>query len=409
MTLFKVLKPYPANHRFVIVIFVIDIFAWLIAPFSRYYIIPNMEVLFDMLCFLSLITIGQDMTSSKNRNFAIRYMMACLAIILLPVLFHGDLPFVSIISKLFFAISFISLKSEYKWTICSIFTNLFTFLLLFGIIEWVLLLFGINFFWGVVDRDGGSQEFYQGIFILVPTYSDYGLFYRFMSLCEEPGNLGTICFFLLATLDFQNNKRQFMILLLSGLISFSLGFYVLLLLWAITQNRRLKISQILLGIVVVVVMLTMFGDFFEARILDRVTGFDIETIDNRTNDDVDKKLQEISNDSRIVFGMGNRTFYEWEAKVGGVSAGLKNFVIQYGVFGFIILLFSFSLLIIRIRGRSKETIILLVFVWITFYKSNTWNNPPVLLPLLSVPVVMACNNASQVKSIRAKQLSYSSK
>ena len=405
----KAFNQYPVTKKIVMTIFIVDIFAWLIAPFSKYYIIPNMEVLLDILCFLSLITIGPVMISSKNRNIALRYMMACLAIIFLPIFFHGDLPFVSIISKLIFAISFISLKSEYKWVICSKFTNLFSFLLLFGIIEWVLLLFGINFFWGVVDRDGGSQEFYQGIFILVPTYSDYGLFYRFMSLCEEPGGLGTICFFLLATLDFQKSKKQFFILLLSGLISFSLGFYILIILWAITQNRRLKISQILLGIVVVVVMLTMFGDFFEARIIDRVTGDDIETIDNRTNDDVDKKLQEISKDSRIVFGMGNRTFYEWEAKVGGVSAGVKNFVIQYGLLGFIILLFSFSLLIIRIRGRSKETIILLVFVWITFYKSNTWNNPPVLLPLLSVPVVMACNNASQVKSIRAKQLSYSSK
>lgn len=379
------IKQYPANYRFVIAIFVIDIFAWLIAPFSKYYIIPNMEVYSDVLCMLSLITLGKGMSSAKNGIIARNYMVACLAIILIPIFFYGDLPFVNVLSKLIFAVSFISLKTKYRWAIYHIFVNLFSILLFLGIIEWVLLLFGINFLWATVAR-AGIQEFYQGLFILVPHYYQFGD-YRFMSICEEPGGLGTVCFFLLATLDFKKYKRQFLILLFAGLISFSLGFYVLTILWLLTQRRRMRFSQLVLGAIAVAVMMTMFGSFFEARIIERITGRDtIESIDNRTNEQVDKKLQEISEDERIIIGIGNRTFYEWEAKVEGVSAGVKNFILQYGVLGFVIFFFSFSHLIIRIRGWGKYTVILLAFVWFAFYKSNTWNLPPVLLPLLCVPV-----------------------
>lgn len=209
--------------------------------------------------------------------------------------------------------------------------------------------------------------------------------------------MSTICFFLLATLDYHKNKTKFFVLLTAGLISFSLGFYVLIGVWVLTQGRKLGVSNIILGLVAVALMMTLFGAFFQDRIVERVTGRTFESIDNRTNDEVDAKLSEISKDYRLYFGMGNRQFYEWESKVGGVSSGVKNFVMQYGLVCLAILIISFSSLILNIRGNNKNTWILILFVWICFYKSNTWNYPPWLVALLSVPVAISVGKNSREK------------
>lgn len=390
--IFNVLTQYNAQQRVVILLFVLDVFAWLVAPFSKYYF-SNMEIYSDIACLLSLVFIGKGMTSNANVNISLKYLFACIAIILIPVVIYGDMPFVSVMSKMVFATCFISLKPQYKWAIYDIFVKLFVIILALGIIEWLLIFANVNFYWATVIRNE-THSFYQGLFILVPTYSFEG-YARFMSLCEEPGLMSTICFFFLATLDYHKNKKQFLVLLFAGLISFSLGFYVLIGLWALTQGRKLGMSNIALGLVAVVMMLTVFGAFFQDRIVERVTGVDLESIDNRTNDEVDAKLNEISKDNRLYLGMGNRQFYEWESKVGGVSAGAKNYVLQYGLVGLAILLISFSNIILRIRGCNRNTWIIILFVWISFYKSNTWNNPPFLVSLLSIPVSISLRNKSR--------------
>lgn len=314
---------------------------------------------------------------------ALKYLVSCVTIILIPIIFWENLPFVSVVSKLFFTLSFILLKVELKCAVYKLFLEFFVILLCLGIIEWLLLLFGVNFFWALVNR-ADMLDFHQGLFILAPTYYSSG-YARFMSLCEEPGNLGTICFFLIITLDFQRYKKQFLVLLLAGLITFSLGFYVLITLWVLTQIKKLKFYQIIIGFIAIIFMLTLFGDAFNDRIVERILNKNnIEELDNRTNDQINNKLQEISYDYRLFVGMGNRNYYEWKGKMGGVSAGAKNFLLQYGALGLVVVIYSFSMLIIRVRGFNRQTLLLVFFVCLCFYKSDIWNYPPVILPLLTV-------------------------
>ena len=378
--IFNQIKAYPLRYKIVILLFVLDLFAWLLAGFSMYYIKYSREVM-DIICLVALALLGSGMASSKNVKLSFRYMMVCITIILIPIMFYGDTPFVQVITKLCFAIAFISLKPNYKMAVYRVFLSAFTFIVLLGIIEYILLFFGISFTWAVVERAEPYQVLNQGLFILIPTYSIEG-FARFMSLCEEPGGLGTICFFLLTTLDYKENRKTYLILLFAGLITFSLGFYVLITLWTLTQSRKLGFSQILLGALAIVFLMTYFSGFVEERIVERVAGRSLAEIDNRTDDEVTKKLVDISDDSRLFIGLGNRSYYEWQTSVGGTSAGVKNFIFQYGIIGLSLLMIGFSVLVFRIRGFNKATIILVLFYWICFYKSNLWNVPQVLVAIL---------------------------
>lgn len=397
------LKAYPLRYKFVIILFVIDLFAWLLAGFSMYYIKYSREAM-DIICLFSLIIAGTGMISSKNVKLASGYLFACLVIILIPVVMYGDIPFVAVVSKLCFAVAFITLRLEIKNAIFKIFLKLFTIIVSLGIIEYVLLFFNINFTWAEVERMSPYQLLNQGIFILIPSYS-IEAYARFMSLCEEPGDLGNICFFLLATINYKEYKKTYLILLFAGLISFSLGFYVLITLWILINSRKIGFSQIIVGIFAITFLLTYFSGFVEETIVERVAGRSIAEIDNRTNYEVSKKLVEISHDERIYIGMGNRNFYDWQEKIDGTSAGAKNFLFQYGVLGLSLLIVSFTTIVIKIRGYNKETLLILIFFWIAFYKSSLWNSPPILVALLGcMPMIEAqLNKRKKIKVIHIPQ------
>ena len=385
--LFEQLKSYPFRYKAVILLFVIDLFAWLLAGFSMYYIKYSREAM-DFLCLLSLLTVGSGMSSAKYTKLSMQYLSVCLAIIFIPILVYGDTPFVAVLSKLCFAIAFIALKPNFKMAVYQLFLKLFTIIVFLGIVEFILLFFNISFTWAVVERAEPYQVLNQGLFILIPTYSIEG-FARFMSLCEEPGGLGTICFFLLTTLNYKENKKTYLILLFAGLISFSLGFYVLITLWTLVNSRKLGFSQIVLGALAIAFLMTYFSGFVEERIVERVAGRSFAEIDNRTDDEVTKKLVDISDDERLFIGLGNRSYYEWQTSVGGTSAGVKNFIFQYGVIGLTLLIIGFSFVIFRIRGFNKAAILIVLFFWICFYKSNLWNLPQVLVALMGfVPTLI---------------------
>ena len=281
---FQLYNKLPKNQKFVVFVFTLCVYSWFIAPFSKYYI-ANIEIFLSVLSLFVLSFFGRGMTTSIAIKQSIQYAVACLIIISIPIIAYGDYPFVSIISKFLFALAFIALKAEYKYVIYDFFINTFIILISLGLIEYVLLFVHINFFWEVVTRSG-DMNFYQGLFILVPTYFVNSSF-RFMSLCEEPGTFATICFFILQSLDYKIDKYKYIILLISGIISFSLGFYVLIGLWVLIQLKSFRIFHLLLAVVVICLMMTFLGNFFQERIIDRIIGVDIEAIDNRTIDIVD--------------------------------------------------------------------------------------------------------------------------
>lgn len=374
------------RQKIISIIFSACIFSWFLAPFSAYYV-SNMEVYLSILSFAMLLLIGKGMINKYYMGISIKYSLSCLFIIAIPVFIYGDLPFVSIVAKLLFAFGFISLTSNMKWSIYELFGNFLIIILFFGIIEFSLSFLGIYYFWTTVYRD--TTLFYQGFFCLIPG-SFFNGGYRFESLCEEPGLLGTVCFFFLITLDVKKHKFHYIIFLVAGILSFSLGFYVIMGMWLISKVRSFSFIGLIIAVASFLIVFQFFGSIFEERIVQRVTEKDsLSAVDNRTNDVVDSKFAEIYEDGRIYYGLGNRSFYEWQAKTGGVSAGAKNFILQYGLIGLVILVISFSFLILKVRGVKKETFLILAFVWISFYKSNMWNNPNVLLPLLCIQLPLA--------------------
>lgn len=119
------------------------------------------------------------------------------------------------------------------------FVKVYSFLLIPGLLIWFLILFGVNI--DVLSIGKINPELVPNQ-LKVETGTGYILFpgsvmldymkswsiIRFQGMFDEPGVIGTISAFILISEKFRFKNRLNILVLISGLISFSLAFYVLI-------------------------------------------------------------------------------------------------------------------------------------------------------------------------------------
>ena len=158
--------------------------------------------------------------------------------------------------------------------------------------------------------------------------------YRFQSLATEPGLIGTLCGFLIYIVsDIKEYKFANLIFWISGILSFSLAFYVIVSLKLLSQ---FNLKMILLIVSFFTVAFLLIPNFFQEHIVARVSGE--EHGDNRSSVELDMKLKQSYNDDTLWFGNGYRSYDKFVTK--GV-AGAKPWIYQYGIISVFLLFLSY--------------------------------------------------------------------
>lgn len=204
-------------------------------------------------------------------------------------------------------------------------------------------------------------------------YADYKICYltvgfdgiRLCGLFNEPGYYGTM-----AALFLISNKCDFkdkwnIILLLAGILSISLAFFILVGGYIIASNftKIKKLIGISILVLFLIIVLTKVGVIPESTIngfLDRFTYSDGSfNGDNRSNDYLDSEFRRLFSDTaHFVWGHGNLTKFDFR----GV-ASYKLFMIQFGVVGSIL---AWSLLLIASLKATKMSFQKLLFIGLFF-------------------------------------------
>lgn len=238
---------------------------------------------------------------------------------------------------------FLRLRDELKIVILDNFIQIISIILVLSIIEYLIffltgqkyVLFSSLYYF--------DRPYEQTLFNLMPSVGVQLLennMYRFQSIAEEPGAVGTLCSFLLfATYGSERYRFHYIVFWIAGILSFSLAFYILSvfhLISVIVFYRKYSIIVILA--IVLTVLLYYFRDAFDLLILDRVFGKSVEEIDNRTAEYFQRAYDRAWKDGTIWFGYGIDTS---AIDIDGGSAGLKKMIFQYGVFRTIAIVFAF--------------------------------------------------------------------
>lgn len=199
-------------------------------------------------------------------------------------------------------------------------------------------------------------------FLVVPTEIGF-LRFRFHGLFDEPGVVGSFSAIFLLANRYDFKKKSNIVILLTGLFSFSLFFYVITLFFYLASKPR----NILIFVAIIFLLLFIFKDneLVENLILNRL---DDGGIKNNRDTLVFKQIyDQFIYTSDFWFGVGPTP--DNDPSVGGAS--YKRFIYYYG-FIFFIMTCSFFLInaVKKIKLQDKKGIYcyLLIFLGMTFQR-----------------------------------------
>jgi hypothetical protein len=155
--------------------------------------------------------------------------------------------------------------------------------------------------------------------------------YRFSSIFDEPGVVGTFNGLILSAIGISKRNIKSIIILLAGLISFSLAFYIILFINLIVN---FDYKKVILSVLLIFAVLFFSGDKFRELIATRlVIANGVLSGDNRTHEMFNTyyKYFVAKGGNDLIFGKGYATAEKLPV-LGSVSS-YKVVIVRYGIVG----------------------------------------------------------------------------
>lgn len=206
--------------------------------------------------------------------------------------------------------------------------------------------------------------YYYYPFMAIVDYDVPSSFYRFPGPFDEPGVVGTIAGLMLCADKFSLKSKENKTIFVSGLISFSLAFYVTFIIYfSLIFYKNIKRNFLYLFTLSFLMLLGMMSDifrsYFEKLILNRLVISDGGISgDNRASQALESYFNDWVNSydiQTILFGFNN-------VDLDG-SSSIKQVFVTTGVVGFLIMVLILVLFFFR-RFNDKLNIYVLSFLLI---------------------------------------------
>lgn len=246
----------------------------------------------------------------------------------------------------------------------------------FGIIGYLSFIFGVplpNTVAPMYGDAGGSYINYHF------TYLDLSLDgLRLCGLFNEPGYFGTILALVLMTEDFNFRRIGNIVMLLAGILTASMAFFVLIALYVflsnITKPKRL-ISIIVVAVVILFILLK--SNILPQDLVDHLVGrMKIEdgkfVGDNRSSTGIDEFFESFLQSDKAWLGYGNKLPIDFE-----FALTYKMHIIKYGILG---ALLTWGLLLFSSIKIASKRLCWQKIVFITGFFVSIYQRPGIFLP-----------------------------
>lgn len=295
----------------------------------------------------------------RNRNVYLKNFTFCLALYLLYTFFalrDGNNIFGVFIRGLpcfIFLFPYNYLSNVFKK-----FCEIYSIILIPSIIVYLAIVFvGISFPSQVISpmNSAKSIDYFQFPFLLVPT--NVVDMFRFMAIFDEPGVVGTISGVLLFVRGIHIKDWTTYPILISGFLSFSLAFYLLLIAYILLyQSVKAKVVSIF----ILFLLFIYFGDndFVQEKVFERLQVENGQMVGiNRTQTSMESFMRDFKNSDKYWFGYGDN-YAQNVVNKGGAS--YKDLIVNYGIIGFSFFVIISLALGVKVLGISNRLIIFLI-------------------------------------------------
>jgi hypothetical protein len=222
--------------------------------------------------------------------------------------------------------------------------------------------------------------------------------YRFCGPFDEPGLTGTIAALLLAADRYNIRSPYNAILLIAGMISLSLAFYFLAVLYLIAISLR-QVKAFIISILFLTFLGLVFSqvDFFSTAIIARIS-FDGGSFagDNRAGGSLSDAVAiwQSSNARELIFGL--------DSLVHDGSSSWKQIPVQSGLLGIFLITTIIAMLNLRFSRQINHTsaVFLLVFI------ASIYQRPDVVKPAFIVILAggLALSRINTARTARLSQM-----
>lgn len=371
----------------------------LFANFSLYGNIIVRAVLFSVIAMFYLY-LATNRHILRNLRESLLYLLAWGFVYGWLALYHGEWIGFGSLSFLLYGAFFLSMRTKLQKKIVTAFVWSLSVLLICSLVEYVIYAATRQaFVLGHVTRTTTLQSTYFSHLVFNLIYQGRDMM-RFQSLADEPGRLGTLCGMLLFLVwRMKGTRMPLYVFLVSGLLSFSLAFYFLLLMFLFVSLRT-RFRTMLVVMVMAGGVLFLIHDQFDSMIVRRFT--ENERLDNRTSAVVDSYFKGAISDRSIWAGVGKDRLISISKLSDGGSGGAKVWLLQYGAVCFIVIFICYNSIYWR-RGMRRleywDWIFLLVF-WLSFYQRQTIEMPYMAIVYFAIPLFQQYRYDTRVKLIR---------
>lgn len=268
------------------------------------------------------------------------------------------------------------------------FKKIFSIIILIGSLTWAIhVVTGDNslFFLGYIPDEhvlnqlkvlSGFQYAEYPLSTRIVYYDSSG-FYRFQSVFDEPGYLGTVAAltFLAGGASFKGSQNK--IIFLGGIISFSLAFYLLIFIYyligsVVNITRLLKIIILAFLLFFITISQPTGEEVINRYLLDRVS---IENGqlkgDNRATSDLDVSVNYFFEKAPLDEKLFGLHYYKKDG-----SSSLMQMFVSTGYVGFGLFVFIFILLLVRYKEHLNRG----TFVFIMIFFISAYQRPNIIEP-----------------------------
>lgn len=332
------------------------------------------------------------LTIKRSKESTI-FLVGILAIYSITTFFNFCPPLPIQLFSLIYAVFFLRISYELQVRIIKCFVWVLAILLACSIVEYTIY---ETTGWGIVlgqaTRVTSVKEshFVNLVFNLIGTDGKG----RFQSIVDEPGRIGTLCGMLVfLTWRVRSLRIPFIVFVISGIISFSLAFYVLLGMFLIT-HFRVSLKKMIIGIAVIAATIYVNYNRFQQMIIERITTNgemeDIEAIDNRTTVVFDTYFKRAYENGQLWLGVGANNLPEQiNLESHGGNAGAKKWIFQYGFVALVFLFFTFNKVFLRRLRRMPDIkdYGFLIAYWLSFYQRSDVMPPYFIIVFMAIPII----------------------
>lgn len=385
------------------------------------------EVSFRTIIGLLIIIVSLIVFVRRNQKFNKQdFTLAvwCLATTGIGILFSGFEHFFSlewIIFLVFFC--FMLSSDELKAKSYYLFYNIFVIALIVPIIVYILVHIGIHVPYTEIkafEQMKTNQWIYYKIYPLASQWaSPYQETYCALRLCgiyNESGVVGTYAALLLCIEKFKlKDNWKNVVLLIGGILSFSLAFYLIVFIYFTIKAAKLNTKYLFLIISVVCLYFVFMNVSFENEALTRlqarftITSYGLQG-NNRTSESYDQLFNSFiaEGGTNLLFGYGHGEIEKVmeERLINGSS--YKNLIYNYGIVGFfnqILWMLAFPFIYRRKTHNNSSLFYALTCVSVfiaSFYQRPAMFALQYMLPLVGGVVyhTMTINQNSSEKKMR---------